>query len=94
MLERFARGSSGARRSDGAGLGLSIVQAIARAHGGRVTLESIVGRGTTVGVVLPARLATPEPDDPVDPSDTVDEAEDIPAVEPGDRPAVTPGAQP
>jgi signal transduction histidine kinase len=94
VLERFARGSSGARRSDGAGLGLSIVQAIARAHGGRVTLESIVGRGTTVGVVLPARLATPGPDDLVDLTDTVDEAEDTPAVEPGDRPAVTPGAQP
>ena len=63
VLERFARGSSAARRTDGAGLGLSIVEAIARAHGGRVVLESIVGRGTTVSVVLPARLAEPAPAD-------------------------------
>jgi two-component system, OmpR family, sensor kinase len=94
VLERFARGSSGARRSDGAGLGLSIVQAIARAHGGRIALESTVGRGTTVSVVLPARLADPTPDDLVDPVGTVDEAEDTPAVEPGALPAVTPGAKP
>ena len=60
VLERFARGSAGVRRSDGAGLGLSIVQAIARAHGGRVRIESIVGRGTTVSLLLPARVAGPE----------------------------------
>ncbi len=37
----------------GSGLGLSIVQAIARAHGGHATLESWPGRGTRVGVWLP-----------------------------------------
>lgn len=35
IFERFTRGS---RRGDGAGLGLSIVQAIAEAHGGRLLL--------------------------------------------------------
>jgi two-component system, OmpR family, sensor kinase len=59
VFERFARGSSGARRSDGAGLGLSVVRAIAVAHGGRAVLDSVPGRGTTVGLVLPARLAPP-----------------------------------
>ena len=49
--------SPGAERSGGSGLGLSIVQAIARAHGGRATLESWPGRGTKVRVWLPARTA-------------------------------------
>ncbi len=39
--------------SAGAGLGLSIVQAIAGAHGGQATLESAPGRGTIVRVWLP-----------------------------------------
>ena len=37
----------------GSGLGLSIVQAIAAAHGGRATLESAPGQGTRVGIWLP-----------------------------------------
>ena len=60
VFERFARGSAGARRSDGAGLGLSIVQAIALAHGGRAALDSMPGHGTTVTLVLPARLVAPD----------------------------------
>ena len=48
----------GAERSGGSGLGLSIVQAIARAHGGRATLESWPGRGTKVRVWLPVRTAS------------------------------------
>jgi two-component system OmpR family sensor kinase len=47
----------GTERSGGSGLGLSIVQAIARAHGGRATLESWPGRGTKVRVWLPVRTA-------------------------------------
>ncbi len=45
-----------AERSGGSGLGLSIVQAIANAHGGRATLESRPGRGTKVRVWLPVRI--------------------------------------
>ncbi|MGE2688677.1 sensor histidine kinase [Mycolicibacterium pulveris] len=52
IFERFARG--GTRRSDGAGLGLSIVRAIAVAHGGEVLLDSVPGRGATFTVVIPA----------------------------------------
>ena len=81
VFERFARGSAGARRSDGAGLGLSVVQAIAVAHGGRAVLDSVPGRGTTVSLVLPARLAPPLDGDPPlddtpadDPATTVDDA--------------------
>jgi signal transduction histidine kinase len=43
-------------RTSGSGLGLSIVQAIATAHGGQATLESKPGRGTKVRVWLPVRV--------------------------------------
>lgn len=54
IFERFARGSSG-HRSEGAGLGLSIVHAIAEAHGGRVELRSQPGIGSTFTLVLPLK---------------------------------------
>ena len=57
VWERFYRAEKSRRRgahgSDGAGLGLAIVKGIVEAHGGRVTLESAPGRGTTVCVHLP-----------------------------------------
>jgi len=43
----------------GSGLGLMIVQRIVRAHGGRVELESQVGRGTTFRVGLPLHERKP-----------------------------------
>jgi signal transduction histidine kinase len=54
IFGRFARGIGG-RRSDGAGLGLAIVNAIAEAHGGRVDVYSRPGAGATFTVVVPAR---------------------------------------
>jgi two-component system OmpR family sensor kinase len=42
----------------GSGLGLSIVQAIATAHGGQATLESWAGHGTRVRIWLPSRAST------------------------------------
>ena len=52
IFDRFTRGR-GLRRSDGAGLGLAIVQAIAEAHHGRVELDSKAGQGATFTIVLP-----------------------------------------
>ncbi len=40
-------------RSDGTGLGLAVVQAVARAHGGNVRLESVEGQGSRFIVQLP-----------------------------------------
>lgn len=43
----------------GSGLGLSIVQWVARSHGGDVKIESLVGRGTTVEIWLPLESDAP-----------------------------------
>lgn len=51
-----------ARRSEGTGLGLAIVSAIAAAHGGRVDLDTVVGRGSTFTLVLPGGHATLDDD--------------------------------
>ncbi|MCF2144905.1 HAMP domain-containing histidine kinase [Desmonostoc muscorum LEGE 12446] len=53
IFERFARISKSRRRSEGAGLGLSIVRAIAEAHGGQVLLRSQLGKGSMFTIVLP-----------------------------------------
>ncbi|PIG93910.1 two-component sensor histidine kinase [Gloeocapsopsis sp. IPPAS B-1203] len=53
IFKRFARASYGRRCSEGAGLGLSIVEAIAKAHGGYVKLHSYPGVGSTFTVVIP-----------------------------------------
>jgi two-component system OmpR family sensor kinase len=60
IFERFYRGEkTRAREEGGSGLGLSIVQGLARAQGGDVSIDSQEGTGTTVTVWLPlARDAT------------------------------------
>lgn len=47
------------RPGEGAGLGLALVHAIVADHGGRVRVDSEVGRGTTFTVDLPAAEAVP-----------------------------------
>jgi signal transduction histidine kinase len=50
----------------GSGLGLAIVHNIVGEHGGTVTAESRVGRGSTFTMTLPA-VASPVPDAPAEP---------------------------
>jgi signal transduction histidine kinase len=41
-------------RKGGTGLGLAVVQRIAQNHGGEVEVQSVVGDGTAVRVLLPS----------------------------------------
>jgi heavy metal sensor kinase len=54
VFERFYRAEKARSRGcEGFGLGLSLVEAVCRAHGGEASIESTEGRGTTVRVRLP-----------------------------------------
>ena len=55
IFGRFERGTT---EATGTGLGLYLVEEVARAHGGRVDLVTAEGRGSTFTLVLPAQ---PEP---------------------------------
>ena len=59
IFDRFARGRGAHRRYRGGGLGLTIVRAIAEAHGGHVELESRPGEGATFTIVLHQVERTP-----------------------------------
>jgi len=52
VFDRFYRAES-SRSSDGAGLGLALVKSIVDLHGGSAIIESNMGRGTTVKLILP-----------------------------------------
>lgn len=55
-FERFYRAdASRSRHQGGSGLGLSIVEATVRAHGGTTSLTAAPGEGTTIRIELPLR---------------------------------------
>ena len=58
IFERFYQGDR-SRHAGGAGLGLSLVQLIAKLHGGRVEVASTPGKGSCFSLILP--LATQPP---------------------------------
>lgn len=60
VFERFGRADAG-RGTRGSGLGLAIAGAIAKAHGGELTLESVVGRGSRFAIVIPLTDTTVSP---------------------------------
>ncbi|MHB8112155.1 MAG: hypothetical protein A2X24_12820 [Chloroflexi bacterium GWB2_54_36] len=57
IFDRFQRGDQ-SRHADGneSGLGLAIVKALVEAHDGKVTAESVVGRGATIRLWFPNQI--------------------------------------
>jgi two-component system, cell cycle sensor histidine kinase PleC len=63
VFENFGQGRHEVILQDkGTGLGLPIVKGLAEAHGGRLELESEIGKGTRVTVYLPTTRARPRAD--------------------------------
>lgn len=76
VFEKFFRADNSLTYEiGGTGLGLSIVKGIIEAHGGRVSLDSVLGAGTSFAFTLPVREVTecempkrqekPQEDDPL-----------------------------
>jgi signal transduction histidine kinase len=57
IFDRFSTGDDGQHR--GTGLGLPLVRAVARAHGGNVTVSSTVGVGSEFELTLPTSAGAP-----------------------------------
>jgi signal transduction histidine kinase len=53
IFEEYRQAGDVHSRRGGAGLGLSIAQRLVRMHGGRISVESELGRGSTFTVTLP-----------------------------------------
>jgi len=58
VFERFYRAENSSS-GKGTGLGLSVVRSVAEAHGGRARIESTLGSGTRVEIIIPRRLPSP-----------------------------------
>jgi two-component system phosphate regulon sensor histidine kinase PhoR len=55
LTERFYRVSAEhSRQIGGTGLGLAIVKHVLNRHDGELSVQSVVGQGTTFNIVLPA----------------------------------------
>lgn len=64
IFEPFFRAErSRHRASGGSGLGLTIVSEIVKLHGGKITIQSIPAKGTTVFILLPCGR-TPDEEEP------------------------------
>jgi signal transduction histidine kinase len=62
IFERFHRAVQAEGRTQGTGIGLALVRELVELHGGRITVESRVNRGTTFRVSIPKGYAHLPPD--------------------------------
>ncbi|MDA8217687.1 MAG: GAF domain-containing sensor histidine kinase [Dehalococcoidales bacterium] len=53
LFERFHRAKTGKKTDEGLGLGLYVARLIAEAHGGRISVQSECGKGSTFTLALP-----------------------------------------
>ncbi len=75
IFERFHRSDPGRSRDQGgSGLGLSIVDAVVTAHGGRIRVDETPGGGATFRIELPAIASAPTTRAAEDATRTVDPA--------------------
>jgi signal transduction histidine kinase len=57
IFEEFQQADSSAtKKKGGTGLGLSIARRIIELHGGRIWVESEIGKGATFSVTLPVKV--------------------------------------
>jgi signal transduction histidine kinase len=64
IFDKFTQSdSSDTRQTGGTGLGLSIAKFIMEKHGGDITFESIMGKGTIFYLHLPAHSENSDSDD-------------------------------
>ncbi|MEN3315493.1 MAG: two-component system, OmpR family, sensor kinase, partial [Acidimicrobiaceae bacterium] len=95
VFERFYRADpSRARSGGGSGLGLSIVAAIAEAHGGRATVDSTPGTGACFRVSLPTGHRPAPRAEPADFSPTTGSSPPDPVPEAAVAPLAPPAAPP
>jgi signal transduction histidine kinase len=59
IFKEFRRLEAGAREAPGLGLGLSIVERIARLLGAGLTVDSVPGKGTRIGLSVPLAIEAP-----------------------------------
>ena len=85
VFDRFRTGDED--QSRGTGLGLPLVRAVARAHGGDVTVRSEPGRGSEFELTLPEHVS----DRTALPAGAIERAESAPAPETADDPAAAAG---
>lgn len=65
VFERFAQvDKTTTRRTEGSGIGLSLVKSLVEMHDGKITLQSKLGEGSEFIISLPVRTITEEKDSP------------------------------